>query len=249
MRRIAGLVITTVCLTILAHDAATGRFGAFRSVYDRFAPSGRRRTRAEAEEAFRRLLVLRSEPRRRAGSWPDRKKEDRYSLVIYNAGKDGVALCEEAVCGTDPRRRDLAMSLVSQAVIAEEPWHTYRALVRARALRQFRDIAIQNIGIFIKDANPDIDMLYTLLLREITVSVPLIQTQAEMNHPLYVWFTKHEHLLCHCMEGHEIRKSAIIEAWRSWGRDNAAGFAQSLKEYDELGRKGPFSRWMKDQEE
>ena len=198
-----------------------------------FTPSRSLRTEAEAREAFRLLL---STPGARG------EERERYTLMVYNAGKDGAKVCSEALRSRDVRERRLAMGIVCAEITAQEGWHPYQDHLRWEGLQAFGDVAVQNVSCFIEgkeieDPNSIIPgMLFQLLQHHVSTAAHEAEgATAVTGHPLYVWFKQNESKLgCEWDEPDDARRKELVRIWREWARDNAADFAATLKSYHKL---------------
>lgn len=191
-------------------------------------PSRSRRTKAEAKEAFRRLVST---------FWESHEKWERLSLIVYNADLDGVAVCEEALLKGSREERDIAMLLISREATAEEGWHKYQNLWRS-GTASFEDVAIRHIGIFINVPAPNLHLLEHIFLARVAMQSGGAEDDKRVKgHPLLVWYEKHSDKLGQYQAEDENLRQGIVGIWREWAMDNAADFAATLHEYHELTEK------------
>jgi hypothetical protein len=191
-------------------------------------PSRSRRTKAEAKEAFRRLVSTPKE---------SRDEREKLSLIVYNAEKDGADVCEEALLRGTRQERDLAMFLISREATAEEGWHRYQNLWRS-GTAAFEEVAIRHIAVFINAPDPDLRLLVHIFVANVALQSGGAEDDPRVkNHPLLVWYEKHTDKLGQYQTEDENLRHEIISIWREWAEDNAADFAATLRDYYGLTQK------------
>lgn len=207
-----------------------------------FTPTASPRSQTEAEEAFRRLAARPSE------AWAARdsflEERDAYTLVIYNAGRQGAALVEGKLASSNERERSLARKIISRMVTQEEGWHRHQRLVR-HVGHEFERVAVRRIAVFIDAPEPDLGMLYKLFMGNVHMFAAGVEDAPEIHdHPLHAWFERHhDALACDWFVEDEGRRRRMVAIWRSWAADHAARFAEDLADFQRRVTEEKRRRW------
>lgn len=187
-------------------------------------PTHRARSRAEAEEAFRRLVVA---PR------ASDEERERLSLIVYQA-PEGPAICAQALCSHNEEERALARAFVARVVTAEEGWHQYQQYISTFGL--YEEVAIQNLRSFIEAPEPDLYMLSVLFDRNVgSAAFGAEHVEEVKRHPLLVWYqATREKIECGRLLEDPVLKQEKVRFWREWAKEHADTLPRELDEYARL---------------